>query len=93
MQVKKQILDLGDIRPGSLTQQVRKAKKSYGAYWHLSYTHQGKGRTEYIRTEALARVEREVANYRRFKTLVDRLITLSIAKSKLRINAEKAASK
>lgn len=91
-QVKKQLNDIGDIRPGSLKQQTRKAKTSYGAYWHLSYTHLGKGHTEYVRTEALARLKREVENYKRLKTLVDRMITLSIVKSKLRMEMEKAAS-
>jgi len=90
---KKLLYELGDIRPGSLKQQMRMAKEAYGSYWHLSYTHLGKGHTEYIRREALEQIKKEVANYRRFKTLVDRLITLSIERSKLKMQLGKGASK
>lgn len=83
--IKKQIYEIGDLRPGSLTQQKRKSKTSYGAYWHLSYTHDGKGRTEYIRAEALAQVKTEVSNYQRYRKLTDQLIKLSIEKSQLKM--------
>lgn len=83
--IKKQLYELGDLRPGSLTQQKRKSKVAYGAYWHLSYTYEGKGRTEYIRPEAIAQVKMEVKNYQRYRKLSDQLVKLSIEKSKLKM--------
>lgn len=85
VRIKKQIYEIGDLRPGSLTQQKRTSKTSYGAYWHLSYTHDGKGRTEYIRAEALAQVKKEVSNYQRYRKLTDHLIKLSIEKSQMKM--------
>lgn len=87
--IKKQIFEIGDMRPGSLTQQMRKAKESYGSYWQLSYTYRGKGRTGYIREEFVQQVTAETANYRLYKELLDMLIQLSIEKSELQMELGK----
>ena len=89
---KQLLLELGDMRPGHLSKQMRKAKEKYGAYWQLSYTHKGKGRTEYIRPEALKQVKTEVANYKRYRQLTDRLLKLSIEKSRLKMKLGKRTS-
>jgi hypothetical protein len=86
---KQLLLELGDMRPGSLSRQMRKAKEKYGAYWQLSYTHMGKGRTEYIKPETLKQVKTEVANYKRYRKLSDRLVKLSIEKSRLKMELGK----
>lgn len=90
--IKKLIYELDDLRPGSLTQQKRKSKTAYGAYWHLSYTHDGKGHTEYIRSEAITQVKAEVKNYQRYRKLADQLIKLSIEKSKLKMALSRGES-
>jgi hypothetical protein len=55
------------MRPGSLSVQTR----SWGGeYCQLSYTHQGKGRTEYVPMEKRNEVERQIANYRKFRELI-----------------------
>lgn len=89
--IKRKLLELGDMRPGSLSKQMRRAKNNYGAYWQLSYTHLGKGRTEYIKPEVIKQVKKEVANYKRYRKLTDRLIVLSITLSRLKMDAEKRA--
>jgi len=89
---KQMLLDLGDMRPGSLSRQMRKAKEKYGAYWQLSYTHMGKGRTEYIKPEVLKQVKIEVANYKLYRKLSDRLVKLSIEKSRLKMELGKMPS-
>jgi hypothetical protein len=86
---KQMLLELGDMRPGSLSRQMRKAREKYGAYWQLSYTHMGKGRTEYIRPEAIKQVKAEVANYKRYRQLSDQLVKLSIEKSRLKMELGK----
>jgi hypothetical protein len=79
--IKKEMFEIGDMRPGSLTLQMRKAKEKYGSYWQLSYTYRGKGRTGYIRDEFVEQVKMETVNYKHHKKLADRLIKLSIEKS------------
>ena len=87
--IKREIEKLGALRPGSLSKQSRKTKATYGAYWHLSYTHLGKGHTEYIRNAFAPQVKTEVSNFKRFRKLIDRLITLSIERSQLKMKMGK----
>lgn len=87
--IKKKMFEIGDMRPGSLTKQMRKAKEKYGAYWQLSYTYQGKGQTRYIREKFVRQVKAEIANYKRYKSLIDRLIKLSVEKSRLKMELDK----
>lgn len=87
--IKKEMFGIGDMRPGSLTRQMRKAKEKYGAYWQLSYTHRGKGRTGYVREEFVGQVKAETVNYKHYKKLADRLIQLSIEKSHLKMELGK----
>lgn len=87
--IKQALGKLGALRPGSLSKQARKAKATYGAYWHLSYTHLGKGHTQYIRDAFVSQVKVEVSNFKRFKKLIDRLITLSIERSQLKMKMDK----
>ncbi len=91
--IKKEMLVIGDMRPGSLSRQMRKAKEKYGAYWQLSYTHQGKGRTGYIRDDFVGQVKKETANYKQYKKLTDKLIKLSIDRSDLKMAAGKKGLK
>ena len=81
--LREQMQMVGPLRPGSLSRQARGGKKPYGSYWQLSYTHRGKGHTEYIRDEAVKQVQEEIANYRRFRSLCDRLLAASIRRSQL----------
>ena len=88
-EINRQIGKLGALRLGSLSKQARKTKTTYGAYWHLSYTHRGKGHTQYIRDAFVPQVKAEVSNFKRFRKLIDRLITLSIERSQLRMKTDK----
>jgi hypothetical protein len=44
---------------------------------------------QYIRDAFVPQVKAEVSNFKRFRKLIDRLITLSIERSQLRIKADK----
>lgn len=81
--IRVQFAAIGDLRPGTLTRQYHDPAQRRGAYWQLSYTRQMKSRTDYIRPGAVATVRRQVANYKRFKLLVERRIELGIEQSKL----------
>ena len=79
--IKNALMELGDMRPGSLTVQTR----SWGGEYHqLSYTHQGKGRTEYVPPERVKEVKLQIANYRRFKELTQQWVTLAIESCKIK---------
>ena len=92
--IKDEIAAIGDMRPGSLSQQQRKTgKDAYGEYWQLSYTFQGKGRTEYVPTECVAQVSNEIQNYKRYRELFESLVEHSIELSRLRIRAAKEKQK
>ncbi len=79
--IKKEIVSLGHIHPGSLSMQKRARG---GEYWHLSYSHAGKGHTEYIRKNDVSVVQGELNNHKRFRELVSEWIGLEIELSKIR---------
>lgn len=58
----------------------------YANRWNfgLSYTHLGKGRTEYVPPERLKEVKRQLENYRKFKELTQEWVTLAIELCKLK---------
>lgn len=84
--LKAVMLGMGPMRPGSLTRQRRGGS---GEYYQLSYTHRGKGRTEYVRPEFAADIKEQISNYRRFREMVDQLIDLEIERSKIKMKIEK----
>ena len=79
--IREKLADLGDMRPGSLSVQ----RRSWGGqYAQLSYTHRGKGRTEYVRKGRLEEVRRQVENYRQFRELTSEWVDLAIELCKLK---------
>ena len=81
--IKRTLLEIGPMRPGSLTRQYKDPKNHAGAYWQISYTRRMKSRTEYVRQECVTELRRQVVTHRRFKRLVDQWIDLSIEHSRL----------
>lgn len=69
---------IGPMRPGTLTQQYKDPATKTGAYWQLSYTHQMRSRTRYVRPDDLADLRPQLANFKRFRLLVDRCVDLSV---------------
>ncbi|MCF6174386.1 MAG: hypothetical protein L3J71_01325 [Victivallaceae bacterium] len=72
--------ELGDMRPGSLTRQIRSWGKEY---WQISYTHRGRGRTGYVSDKNYEKIKIEIENHRKFKDLCKKMIDLSIEYAKL----------
>jgi hypothetical protein len=91
--IKKQLLALGDLRPGSLTRQYNVCGKPHcrckdpeeprrhGPYYQLSYVHQGKSTSRFIRTAYLPAVRSQLATYRRFRRLTDQWVALAVRKA------------
>ena len=55
----------------------------------ISYTRAMKSHTEYVRQECVADVRRQIAAYKRFKTLTEQWIDVSIEASKLKMQIAK----
>jgi hypothetical protein len=81
--IKKALLEIGPMRPGSLTRQYKDPERQTGAYWQISYTRRMKSRTEYVRREWVREVRRQIATHKRFKSLLEQWIDLSIEHSRL----------
>ena len=81
--IKRALLEIGPMRPGSLTRQYKDRKNKTGAYWQISYTRQMKSRTEYVREEWVPAIRRQIATHKRFKRLIDQWVDLDIERSKL----------
>jgi hypothetical protein len=79
--IKLSLERISDMRPGSLSIQSR----SWGGqYCHLSYTHRGKGHTEYVRKKQRKAVEKQIASYSKFRELTQEWVDLGIELCKLK---------
>ena len=85
--IKGALMEIGPMRPGSLTRQYKDPQHHTGAYWQISYTRRMKSRTEYVRKEYVKEVRRQTLTHKRFKSLVEQWIDLSIEHSRLTMQA------
>jgi len=83
--IKAELTAIDAMRPGSLTRQYKDPKNQSGAYYQISYTREGKSRTEYVPRLCLPEVRREIRHYKRFKALITEWVALSIEQSRSRI--------
>ncbi len=101
--IKRELALLGDLRPGSLSQQYTvcgsagcrcqaRPPQKHGPYYHLSYTRHGKSGTRLIKPADLRAVRAAVANYARLKRLVDRWIDLATERSELALQRRAVAA-
>lgn len=102
-QIKAELALIGDMRPGSLNEQLTvcgrsncrcmdpKKPKKHGPYYQLSYVHRGKSTSQFIQKELVGAVMEQLENYKTFKALTAEWVdlTLAIAKEKLKIAKER----
>ncbi len=81
--IKQELMEIRQMRPGSLTRQYKNPKNKTGGFYQLSYTHKMKSKTEYVRPYHVDNLKQQVNSYKRFKKLVENWIDLSIEYSKL----------
>ncbi len=92
--IKAEIVALGPLRPGTLSRQYNvcgtpgcrcKADpdQRHGPYHQLSYTWQGRSRSEFVREPEIARVQEQVRNYARLRALVDQWVEAAIELARL----------
>lgn len=94
--LKQELVCLGDLRPGKLSQQYNVCGKTdcrckadppqkHGPYYQLSFTRNGKSSTQFVRKQDLAVVRQQLSNYQRLRELMDRWITLGMELSRLKL--------
>jgi hypothetical protein len=92
---KERIAALGDLRPGTLSEQYNvcgtpncrcKADppQKHGPYHQLSYTRNGRSRSESVRSEDLDDVRAQIRNYEQLRALIDEWVGASIELDHLR---------
>ena len=86
--IKRQLMALGPLRPGSITKQYRDPKTKKRSFYQISYTHHMRSRSEYVRPEHLASLRQETAIFKRFKKLINQWIDLALKASQLRVAGE-----
>lgn len=100
--VKEQLVRLDALHMGSLSEQYNvcgtpgcRCKASppekHGPYHQLSFTWKGKSTTRFVRRENLATVKKQLRNYARLRTLVDRWIDLASELSTLQLSEDTPA--
>jgi hypothetical protein len=98
--IKAQIGELGDLRPGALSQQYNvcgspncrcKANPplKHGPYYQISFKRHGKSSSQFVREADLSEVQSQLDNYRQLRELVDEWITLSTELSNLRLRQKR----
>jgi hypothetical protein len=97
--LKAQLLELGPMRPGSLSPQYNVCGKPgcrckdpqnprrHGPYFQLNYVYQGKKKSQFIRRENLKAVRAELATYKKFRKLTDQWIGLAIQAAQLKLKS------
>lgn len=83
--IKRELMALGPMRPGSITKQYRLPKEKKRPFYQISYTHRMRGRSEYVRPDCLDALRNETTTFKRFKKLVARWIDLSLQSSQRRV--------
>jgi len=94
--IKKDIVTLGPLRPGTLYERhsvcgkpgcrCSREKKpiKHGPYYYLSYTFKGKSYTEFVSGKKVKAIKKEIQNYKQLVKLIKMLIDCSIRLAKLR---------
>jgi hypothetical protein len=95
-EIKQELVSLGDMRPGSISQQYNVCgnpscrckdpvkPRKHGPYAQLSYVHRGKSTSEFVRKENLEATTRQVANYHLFRELTQEWVDLALKIAKER---------
>jgi hypothetical protein len=101
--IKAQIAKLGELRPGTLSEQYNTCgtpncrckadpPQRHGPRYQLSYTRHRRGHTESVRPEHLDDVRTQLATYRRLQALIDEWVDACIALDRLRRAGAPAAT-
>ena len=82
-EIKKELQQLGDLRPGSLTKQYKKPKEKEGAFYQINYTHLMKSRSDYVKKEFVNEMKKQTKEFKKMKALIEEWVDLGIKQSKI----------
>jgi hypothetical protein len=100
--IKKSLAQIGEMRPGSLSRQYNvcgnptcrckhpKNPQRHGPYCQISYTHNGKSKSEFVKKEMVGEVKKQLKNYHTFRRLTREWVELSLEIVRLRREEAKA---
>ena len=103
-EIKTRLMALGEMRPGGLSQQYNvcgkpgcrckdpKNPQRHGPYYQLSYVHQAKSTTQFIRPELRATVRAQISTFKKFRKLTDRWVELALTVAKLKLDTARRNS-
>lgn len=102
--LKRRLTDLGDMRPGTLTERYRRCGKpschcsardaeGHGPSWSLTRAVAGKTKTRIIPASAVERTRQQLEEYHRFRLLVRELVEVSEQICEARLRASESDSK
>jgi hypothetical protein len=89
--VKGELQALGPMHPGSVSRQYQACGKpgckcmdadnprKHGPYHKLAYVHRGRPVCRFVRAECVEELDARLAAYKKFRSLVDRWVELSIS--------------
>ena len=83
--IKTELIGLGPMRPGTLTEQFKDPKNKKGSFYQLSYTYQMRSKTEYVRPALFEQMKRETENFKQFKSLTQQWAELALQLSKEKV--------
>ncbi len=101
--IKRELMNLGPMRPGALSKQYAACQKpgcacvdptnpkKHGPFFQLSYTHAGKSTTRFVRPGYVPEIKKELAAYKRFRDLTQKWVTLELTLSQLRLEEARRA--
>ena len=93
--LKQELLALGPLHPGSLSQQYQTCgrpgckcgdphqPRPHGPYTKLTYVYHGKFTCRFVRAESVQEVTALVATFKKFRQLTDNWIALAIQRARL----------
>ena len=83
--IKKELQEIEEMRPGSLTRQYKSPRDKAGEFYQLSYTYKMKSKTEYVRPQFVNDIKKQISTYKKFKKLMEKWIDFSIEYSKIKM--------
>lgn len=99
--IKIEIQEIGEMRPGSLNEQYSvcgvkgcicadpKKPIKHGPYHQLSYVHQGKSSSQFIQKEFVSKVQDQLQEFKKFKSLTNEWIDLALKIAKEDLQEER----
>ncbi len=87
--LKKELQEIEEMRPGSLTRQYKSPKDKSNELCQLSYTYKMKSKTEYVRSQFVNEMKKLISAYKKLKKLMEKWIDFSIEYSKVKMSIDK----